>query len=496
MGKAPPRLQISRWWLFTAAVVLSLLVSIGEAVWLRAGLLGVVLILASHLAAAGCFIGALLLWWKMASTELARRVSLLADEDLSALSPSEVAGLTAFTGPSQWPDVLRQLRELAVSVAQELEDAEQAQASAEIRARRARAERDRLAVILAGLPDPLLVINDYEEIVLANLSAASVFGVDVQQFGSETQVKIDQALECPTAVKLLKDVVRRKTLTQRTAEFSWRDGFGHERWYRVICRNLDVAADSSNGMRGAVAIFNDITVQKAIQRRNAEFVSSVSHEMKTPLSGIKAYVELLVDGDAETPEEREECLEVINGQTERLQRLIDNILNLARIESGVVDVRKDRHSLNEILEEVHGIMAPQAEQKDIDFQLELSPMYLGVIADRDLLMQAAINLASNAIKYTPVGGRVVLRSRLAAQEVCFEVEDTGVGLSEEDCRRVFDKFYRVKKDQEMAAGTGLGLPLAKYIIEDVHGGRLEVRSALNVGSTFSAILPGAGAMSE
>ncbi len=475
---------------------MSLVLSIGEAVWLRAGGLGVALIVASHLAGAGCFMAVLLAWRGMASRELCERVSLLASEDLSRLSPQEAGGLSAFAGPTQWEEVLVRLREFVVTAAQKLEDAEQAQASSEIRARRARAERDRLAVILAGLPDPLLVINDYEEIVLANLSAASVFGVDVQQFGSDVQVKVDQSLDCPAAVKLLKDVVRRKTLTQRTAEFSWRDGFGHERWYRVICRNLDVAAESPHGMRGAVAIFNDITVQKAIQRRNAEFVSSVSHEMKTPLSGIKAYVELLVDGDAETPEEREECLEVINGQTDRLQRLIDNILNLARIESGVVDVRKDRHSLNEILEEVRGIVLPQAEQKEIDFQLDLSPMYLGVIADRDLLLQAAINLASNAVKYTPVGGKVVLRSRLAAQEVCFEVEDTGVGLSEEDCQRIFDKFYRVKKDQQMASGTGLGLPLAKYIIEDVHGGRLEVRSLINVGSTFSAVLPGAGAMSE
>ncbi len=475
---------------------MSLVLSIGEAIWLRAGWPGIGMIIVSHVAAAGCFIVTLLVWRHMARVELRSRIASLAAEDFEQLDPPSVGGLAAFVGRSEWEDVLVQLREFVTLVAQKLDDAEQARASSEVRARRARAERDRLAVILAGLPDPLLVINDYEEIVLANLSAASVFGVDVQQYGAESQVKLEQSLECPTAVKLLKDVLKRKTLTQRTAEFSQRDGFGHERWYRVICRNLDVATDGQNGMRGAVAIFNDITVQKAIQRRNAEFVSSVSHEMKTPLSGIKAYVELMADGDVETPEEREECLEVISGQAERMQRLIDNMLNLARIEAGVVEVRKDRHSLNEILEEVHGILQPQAEKKELDLQLDLSPMYLGVIADRDLLLQAAINLVSNAVKYTPVGGRVVLRSRLAAHEVCFEVEDTGVGLSSEDCERIFDKFYRVRKDQKMAGGTGLGLPLAKYIIEDVHGGRLEVRSILNDGSTFSAMLPGAGTMSE
>ena len=111
-----------------------------------------------------------------------------------------------------------------------------------------------------------------------------------------------------------------------------------------------------------------------------------------------------------------------------------------------------------------------------------------MLADRDMLLQAAINLLSNAIKYTRSGGKVTLRSRLADDQVRFEVQDTGVGLSEEDCRRVFEKFYRVKKDKDMAAGTGLGLPLAKHIVEDVHGGKLTVESVLGQGSTFIVTL--------
>jgi two-component system phosphate regulon sensor histidine kinase PhoR len=108
-----------------------------------------------------------------------------------------------------------------------------------------------------------------------------------------------------------------------------------------------------------------------------------------------------------------------------------------------------------------------------------------------MLLQAAINLLSNAIKYTPSGGKVALRSRIADSAVQFEVEDTGVGLSPEDCQRVFEKFYRVKKDQQMASGTGLGLPLAKHIVEDVHGGRMSVTSIVDSGSTFRVTLPSA-----
>jgi two-component system phosphate regulon sensor histidine kinase PhoR len=172
--------------------------------------------------------------------------------------------------------------------------------------------------------------------------------------------------------------------------------------------------------------------------------------------------------------------------------LIDNLLNIARIEAGVVKVSKQSQPLNEILSEAHRVVQPAAEAKQIRLTHDLSPLYLGVLVDRDMMLQAAINLLSNAVKYTPPGGQVTLRSRLLDGEVSFEVQDTGVGLSPEDCQRVFDKFYRVDKDKQMAQGTGLGLPLAKYIVEDVHNGRLSVESRLGEGSTFQIRLPGAG----
>jgi len=134
-------------------------------------------------------------------------------------------------------------------------------------------------------------------------------------------------------------------------------------------------------------------------------------------------------------------------------------------------------------------MQPAAQDKQIALGSEFSPLYLGVLADRDMLLQAAINLLSNAVKYTRSGGSVTLRSRMVDQEVVFEVQDTGVGLSADDCQRVFDKFYRVKKDRDMAQGTGLGLALVKHIVEDVHGGRIEVISVPGEGSTFRVSLP-------
>ena len=150
---------------------------------------------------------------------------------------------------------------------------------------------------------------------------------------------------------------------------------------------------------------------------------------------------------------------------------------------------KQSRGVNEILTEAFNVVAPAAEAKRIDLVADLSPLYLGALLDRDMFLQAVINLLSNAVKYTPSGGRVTLRSRLVDHEIQVEVEDTGVGLSEEDAARVFEKFYRVEKDKTMAAGTGLGLPLAKHIVEDVHGGKLAVRSRLGEGSTFAIAVP-------
>jgi len=376
-----------------------------------------------------------------------------------------------------------------------LADLQQKRTAIEIRCRRAGADAQRIRAIFAELAEPILAINDYEELVLANRSAEELFQIEPQ--GAENRA-LSQLVRCQELLALLSGTARRKTPGSRTEEMEIPDPQGRSRWYRATAVKLgpgpEAAPDGEPAFSGAAAVLRDVGDQKALQKRNAEFVSAVSHEMKTPLAGIKAYVELLADGEAEDEATREEFLQIIDGQAGRLQRLVENLLNIARIEAGVVHVNKQSRSLNELLEEALRVVQPSAEAKQIELAAELSPMYLSVLADRDMLLQAAVNLLSNAIKYTPGGGRVALRSRFADNQVRFEVEDTGVGLSEEDSQRVFEKFYRVEKDKKMASGTGLGLPLAKHIVEDVHGGRLTVESTLGKGSTFAVTLPAAGQM--
>lgn len=393
---------------------------------------------------------------------------------------------------SPWIGVINRLREQLSGNGQRVDQLEQVRAALEVRARRYEAKCEQMAAILATLPEPVIAINGFDEVVLANQSAEQVLGIDA---GSEKRA-LANLVRCEKLVALLTETRRRRLSTQRTCEVELPDETGAPRAYNVLARNMPAETEpgptGEGGSQGAVAVLQDVSLQKAAQRRNAEFVSAVSHEMKTPLAGIKAYVELLADGDAEDEQAREEFLEVINGQADRLQRLVDNLLNLARIEAGVAAVSKQNRALNELLEEALRVVQPSAEAKQIELAGDLSPLYLGVRVDRDMLLQAAINLLSNAIKYTPPGGKVALRSRLCGSEVRFEVEDTGVGLSPEDCSKVFEKFYRVQKSKEMAAGTGLGLPLAKHIVEDVHGGKLTVESELGRGSKFIVTLPGTG----
>ncbi len=431
----------------------------------------------------------------------ARKTRRMAERHFEALCQLDLGSFDGHDDPQcppplpsehPWAPIANRVREVCLDARRRSQDLKHMRSAWEIRCQRAAGQREKIKAIFSGLEEPILAVDAYGDVILANRSAEQLLDFDADDM--ETRA-LAQVVDCQKLVELLATTSHRKMSSSRTAEVEIAGQAGEARWFRVTANRLaddDDADEQEAGAGATVAVLRDIGDQKALQKRNAEFVSAVSHEMKTPLAGIKAYVELLVDGDAEDEETQEEFLNVINGQADRLQRLVDNLLNLARIEAGVVNVNKQSQSLNDLLEEALQVVQPAAEARRIELVAELSPMYLGVLADRDMLLQSAINLLSNAIKYTPSEGRVALRSRLDGNRVRFEVEDTGVGLSEEDCQRVFEKFYRVKKDKGMASGTGLGLPLAKHIVEDVHGGRLDAESILDQGSTFFVTMPGTG----
>ncbi len=429
------------------------------------------------------------------------RLAEVPDEDL------EDVALSAVEAPRpQWRTAVREIQSRLANLSNEAHARGAESSSLELKARLVEAEQRRYASILRGVREPLLVVNEFDELILANQSAEQLLSFDLGDCVGKPLAEIIKQREIS---ELLKELRKHKRPTFRSEELDAPLG-SDELSYRVAAWNLleqpgwtdnfaaheEHLAGEELEPRGAVAMFYDISAEKKTQHRHAEFVAAVSHEMKTPLAGIRAYVEMLQDGDAEDDETRDEFLSVIESQATRLTRLVENLLNLARIESGVVKVSKSLHSLNEILEKAAEIVRPAMEDRGNELRVELSPMYLNVYVDRDQILQAAINLLTNANKYTAAGGKITLRSRAFDKQVQIEVEDTGVGLSQEDCVNVFAKFYRVGKDKQMADGTGLGLPLAKSIVEEVHGGCLSLRSEPDVGSTFTITLPSAKTFSQ
>ena len=258
------------------------------------------------------------------------------------------------------------------------------------------------------------------------------------------------------------------------------------------CAYRAVAAcvgDAEQRPLGVSLVLRDIREEQAEKTRHAEFVSSVSHELKTPLASMKAFLEMLIDGDVADPQEQSDLYGFMDVQIDRLTRLINNMLNLARIQSGVIRVQRQDCALNEVLQKALEVAAPTAGEKQITVTPELSEMYLPVHVDPDLFGQAVINLLSNAIKYTPDGGEVRLRSRAGEDEAIIEVRDTGMGIPADSLPKLFQRFYRVPENNKAAAGTGLGLALVKYIVEDVHNGRIAVDSEVGAGSCFAIVIP-------
>jgi PAS domain S-box-containing protein len=239
---------------------------------------------------------------------------------------------------------------------------------------------------------------------------------------------------------------------------------------------------------GIQGIGRDITERKELERLKSDFISTVSHELRTPLTSIKGYVDLVLAGDVGplTPEQKE-FLTIVSQNTTRLTELINDLLEIERLESGKIEFEFAELDLAEVLENVARSLHVNAEQKGLEFLTEI-PSGLKVRGDRERLAQVFLNLLSNAMKYTPAG-TVELRAHQEDDAVVVEVRDTGIGLSESDLQKLFQKFFRSDNPYvRKVGGTGLGLSIAKAIVER-HGGTITVTSQLGQGSTFTVRLP-------
>lgn len=416
-----------------------------------------------------------------------------------AWAQGEKSGAGAFQGDRALAELMASAERTIAALRKKSDQAVSQRREIEIQCRISEAERRHAEAILNSLADAVVVTDAFNEVAVANEAAGRLLGFEL---GSALRRPVDRVIHDPTLIKLIKDTREGgSTGLRRHVEHKLGIG-GHDSTFDVTLscvsdnRAVDaVAASQGTETTGVVTILRDITREKEIAEMKSDFVSNVSHELRTPLSSIKAYLEMLVDGEAQDEKTRMEFYNIIQGEANRLSRLIDNILNISRIESGVVKVQREHVSLPQLIKDAIDVMLPQARAKQIELNEVPTPVFFQVFADRDMIYQAILNLISNAIKYTHPGGRVTVAIKVDehARTVNVSVIDTGVGVPPADLPHLFEKFYRVADHKKMAKGTGLGLNLVKHIVETVHGGHVTVTSEVGKGSTFTFSLPMADA---
>lgn len=240
---------------------------------------------------------------------------------------------------------------------------------------------------------------------------------------------------------------------------------------------------------GAVVVLHDVSKWRRVEQMRTEFVANVSHELRTPITAVRGFAETLLDGAMEDPDMRRQFIRIIFEESDRLSRLVNDLLDLSKIESGHSVLQFERCDMNELVDKTVHKLSNEAIQQGLILQAHVPEESIIAEVARDRVAQVLINLIGNAIAYTPEGGRIDVFLEESQDKVIVRVRDTGIGIPREDLHRLFERFYRVDKARaRRSGGTGLGLAIVKHIVE-AHRGVVHVDSTLGKGSTFSFILP-------
>lgn len=248
--------------------------------------------------------------------------------------------------------------------------------------------------------------------------------------------------------------------------------------------------DRLNQNLGTIMVVNDITALKRMDQLKSDFVSMVAHEIRSPLNSIGMQLKVILDGLAGDVTEKQN--EIVSRASEKIKALNDlctELLDLARIESGLIVQEKEKLDMNKLLEDQVDFFQETARAKNIRLRLDNPPELSPILANRGNMEEVLSNLISNGIKYTPDGGEITVSAGIENKYLCITVRDSGFGIPNEDLKRIFERFYRVKNEETRnIIGTGLGLPIVKSIIE-AHHGKIKVESEIGKGSTFCIYLP-------
>ncbi len=361
------------------------------------------------------------------------------------------------------------------------------------------AEKAKLETLVATIADGALLINTDLQLILANFTARRMFGWDEKEIignnvlhhlPSEITSQLTKPLYKIAAGEEINNDEESEDLSSEKGEFRITLNQPHQRIVRVLL--TQVFDRSEENVRGIVMTVQDITREVELNEAKSQFISNVSHELRTPLFNIKSFIETLSEyGEELTDKERKEFLETANHETDRLTRLVNDVLDLSRLESHKI-YQLESVDLAQLIEQTLRTYQLNAKDKEIalfqDIEQDLAP----VLGHYDLLLQLLTNLVGNALKFTKPGGKVKIWARQVRESiddanqigrVRIEIADTGIGIDREDREAIFDRFFRVENRVHTLEGTGLGLSIVKNII-DKHHTEINLISEVGVGTTF------------
>jgi two-component system phosphate regulon sensor histidine kinase PhoR len=339
-------------------------------------------------------------------------------------------------------------------------------------------ERTKIQAIIAGMSDALLATDRHGRIVLLNRSAEDLLGV-----------RRDDAHGRP-----VREVVRESRLIAMLEDATTRGRVGADELPpgsmgdRVVEAHCAPIQGERGEAAGAVAVLRDVTELRQSERLRRELTANVSHELRTPLTSIKGFAETLLAGAMADEDTCRRFLAIIDSEADRLVKLVDDLMDLSRLESKRVALELTQVDVGGLVAHTVDKLRPIADTARLELH-QTAPPGIVVNADSDRLEQVLTNLIDNALKYTPAGGRISVAVSPRNGEVEVSITDTGRGIPADDLPHVFERFYRADRSRTRGSGgTGLGLAIAKHIIE-AHGGHISVRSRRNEGTTFTVTLP-------
>jgi two-component system sensor histidine kinase NblS len=350
-------------------------------------------------------------------------------------------------------------------------------------------ERNKLELVLMSIADGVVVCDRDNKVQIVNAAATELFAKEAKEILGKPLVFCTEGPDSPQICQVVQ------AFTDSVSPGNLEPVAQQVHLGNLVLRMNIAPIILSDEFLGSVMIMHDITRQAELEQMKSEFISNVSHELRTPITSIKSYVDTLCNhGEKLEPEIQKEFLQIIDNEADRLMFLINDVLELSRVEEGSRELEMLPLPIRQAAEYAMRAVNLMAKDREIELSSDIEDDLPLANINQESIERVVINLLTNSIKYTPVGGKIALKAFFdqESNEIRVDVKDNGIGIPEECLEHIFERFYRVERKVHTIKGTGLGLTIVKKIVEK-HGGHLSVDSALGEGSTFSFFLPPASA---